>query len=134
MEEQKKDIQGLNEEQRKDLLKLLIKQTLEEKKTVVEDAPNKITLLQQLRESYEDKNSFNAGDVVRWKNKLKNRKLPDYNEPGIIIEVLKEPIINSNEPFGSTYFYEKYDIKVGVLREDSMLTFLFDSSRFELYK
>lgn len=134
MEDIKQEVPELNEEQKKDLLKILLKRTLEDNKNEDIDNPRKIETLKRLKELYEKKYDFKVGDIIRWKNQMKNRKLPEYNEPVILLEILENPIVNSNEQIGSTYFNENNDIKVGLIKENSLLTFYFDSTRFELYE
>jgi hypothetical protein len=134
MEENKLEVPEMNEEQKKDFLKIILKRALEESKTENVDIPKKIETLKQLKELYDRKTDFKKGDIIKWKGQLKNRKLPEYNEPVIILEILENVIYNSDEQIGSTYFNEPMDIKVGIIKDNSFLTFHFDSSRFELYE
>jgi hypothetical protein len=134
MDEKKQELIDLNEDQKKDLLKVLLKNALEDNKKEIIDNPQKIEILKELRNSYEKKYDFKVGDIIRWKNKLKNRKLPEYEEPIIILEILDEPIYNTKEQVGSTYFNEKIDIKIGVIKDNSLLTFYLESARFELFE
>ena len=76
--------------------------------------------------------TFQVGDFVIWKDGLKNRKIPAYNEPCIIIEVLDPPIIDEEETNSSPYFQEKLDVKIGLIYEEkSLFSFYMDSSRFK---
>lgn len=132
MEENKQEvIELISEEQKKDLLKVLLKDVLDEKNQPVSYV--KIDLLTKLKELYEQKVDFKVGDIIKWKDQLKNRKIPDYNEPIIIMEMLEEPFFDTKADVGSAYFNEKYDIKAGILQGDALLTFYFDSNRFELF-
>jgi hypothetical protein len=79
------------------------------------------------------KNLFQVGQLVKWKENLKNRKLPYQNQPAIVVEILAEPITNNQEESGSTYFGETLDIILGILVEDTFLTFYYDRRRFEPY-
>lgn len=133
MEDNKPSLE-ISDEQKKELLKVLLKKALEDKEKENADIPGKIELLRQLSQSYQKINTFKVGDIVKWKDQLKNRKLPDYNEPAIVLEVLEDPIVNTKEQFGSTYFNERFDIKVGVYRDDALLTFYFDKQRFDLFE
>lgn len=133
MEENKNSLE-INDEQKKELLKVLLKKALEDKEKEDSDIPAKIELLKQVAIDYNKENRFECGDIVKWKNHLKNRKLPDYNEPAIILEVLTQPIINASEQFGSTYFNEKFDIKLGIYRDGALMTFYFDKNRFEPFE
>jgi hypothetical protein len=70
---------------------------------------------------------------VKWKENLKNRKLPYQNQPAIVVEILAQPITNNQEESGSTYFGETLDIILGILVDDTFLTFYYDRRRFEPY-
>ena len=81
------------------------------------------------------KESFKVGQLVKWKENLKNRKLPYKNQPAIVVSVLDEPITSSEKDSGSPYFLEILDILLGVLVDDNtLLTFHYDSRRFEAYE
>ncbi|MBD1907142.1 hypothetical protein NDI37_24525 [Funiculus sociatus GB2-A5] len=80
------------------------------------------------------KEFFQVGQLVKWKENLNNRKLPSKNQPAIVVAVLDEPIISSEEESGSPYFLETLDIVLGVLVDNNtFLTFYYDSRRFEAY-
>ncbi|MCT7958971.1 hypothetical protein [Laspinema palackyanum] len=90
--------------------------------------------LQESCLSFLEKQSFKVGQIVRWKNNMKNRKLPYKNQPAIVVAVLNEPIINNLEDSGSPYFRENLDIVLGILvNNNTFLTFYYDSRRFERY-
>ncbi|WP_226590260.1 hypothetical protein [Microseira wollei] len=78
--------------------------------------------------------SFQVGQLVKWKENLKNRKIPYKNQPAIVVAVLDDPIISNEQESGSPYFRESLDIVLGVLVDDNtFLTFYYDSRRFETY-
>lgn len=80
------------------------------------------------------KEVFEVGQVVKWKKDLRNRKLPQKNQPAIVVEILDESIVSKDDESGSPYFLEKLDFVLGVMSSDStFLTFYYDSSRFESY-
>jgi hypothetical protein len=80
------------------------------------------------------KESFEVGQIVKWKENLKNRKLPHKNQPAIVISILEEPVISTDNESGSPYFLETLDIILGIIVDDgSFLTFYYDSKRFEAY-
>jgi hypothetical protein len=80
------------------------------------------------------KESFQVGQLVKWKENLKNRRLPHKNQPAIVVDILDEPIISNEEESGSPYFQENLDIVLGILVEDDIFfTFHYDSRRFEAY-
>ena len=78
------------------------------------------------------KESFEVGQIVKWKNYLKNRKLPHKNQPAIVVNILDEPITSTDNESGSPYFLEKLDIILGIMSDEGIfLTFYYDSRRFE---
>jgi hypothetical protein len=82
--------------------------------------------------SYSSPHNFEPGQLVGWKPFLRNRDLPEYDQPAIVLDVLKEPLIDTTEPTGSPYYRERLDLVLGVLDGDSDLAALHvDGSRFE---
>ena len=78
---------------------------------------------------------FEKGQIVKWKNRMQNKRLPKKNQPAIVVATLDEPIFEDKAPVGSTYYKEPLDIILGVFHDDGgFLTFYHDSRRFELYK
>jgi hypothetical protein len=93
-----------------------------------------ITQLQTAYKTLLKKDSFQVGQLVKWKQNLKNRRIPYRNQPAIVVELLDNPIISSDEESGSPYFRENLDIILGILVDDStFLNFYYDSRRFEAY-
>lgn len=91
----------------------------------------------QLKSAYKNflrKEFFEVGQIVKWKENLKNRKLPHKNQPAIVIAILDEPVISNDDESGSPYFLETLDIILGIIVDDcTFLTFYYDSRRFEAY-
>lgn len=117
------------------LLKLIREKGLsklpEEKQEYSEDYIKK---LKYVCEDFLKKETFQVGQLVKWKKTLKNRKLPYQDQPTIVVAVLDEPITESQEDAGSPYFREPLDIVLGMIDdEDTFLTFYYDSRRFEAY-
>ncbi len=80
------------------------------------------------------KETFEIGQIVKWKNSLKNRRLPHNNQPAIVVEILDEPVVSTEDEVGSPYFLENLNIILGIIVDDgSFLTFYYDSRRFEAY-
>lgn len=129
-------VEGLSEEQKKDLLKSFFKAILNEEEIsskgekVQEVLPD---LLTELRRTYEDKIELRPGDLIQWKNKLKNRKLPKYGDPAIVMEVLESPVLNTHGNVGDSNFNEACDIKIGMYIEDTFVMFYVDGHRFQKY-
>jgi len=74
---------------------------------------------------------FRPGDVVVWKEGCANRKRPKADEPGVILEVLDEPIYGQEKSAGSPYFHEPLDLVIGLLDSDGdLVRYCYDSRRF----
>jgi hypothetical protein len=89
----------------------------------------------RLKASYEAmlaQHTLSKGQLVRWKPGLKNRRLPQKNQPAIVWEILAEPIIQTDKDSGTPYFREPLDIALALLDEDGdLVIFHYDSKRFE---
>jgi hypothetical protein len=93
-----------------------------------------IAQLKSVCKSFLKKESLEVGQIVKWKENLKNRKLPHKNQPAIVIAILYQPVISTDDDFSSPYFLETLDIILGVIVENgTFLTFYYDSRRFEPY-
>lgn len=78
-----------------------------------------------------DIEDFQQGDIVFWKDGLKNRKFPLYGQPGVVVEYFSDEKIVSDEGGGSQYFRELLNIRIGFIHEDGdFVTFYFDPHRF----
>ncbi len=77
------------------------------------------------------KHDFKAGDLVRWKQGLKNKRSPLYDQPAIVIDVLERPLRDTESDAGSPYFGESLDLVLGVLVDMEFLMYHFDKRRFE---
>ena len=90
--------------------------------------------LKSVCKSFLKKESLEVGQIVKWKKNLKNRKLPHKNQPAIVIAILDQPVISTDDVSGSPYFLETLDIILGIIVGDgTFLTFYYDSRRFEPY-
>jgi hypothetical protein len=88
--------------------------------------------LRNLFGSFTTPHTFRVGDIVRWKQGMKNRKRPAYGEPAIVVELLSEPVSDSTDESGSPYFRENLDVVLGVIDSDGdLITFHYDRRRFE---
>lgn len=82
------------------------------------------------------RHTFNPGDLVTWKPGLKNRRVPRSNQPAVVLDVLTEPVFDSERDSGSPYFREPLDIVLGVFIDEGphrgdFLNWHFDSRRFQ---
>ena len=81
-----------------------------------------------------DEESISTGDLVEWKDGLKNRKKPLYGQPAIVIEVLDEFIYDNNVDSGSPYYKEELKLVLGILDNDNDLQrFYYELKRFKKY-
>lgn len=94
--------------------------------------------IQELKKSYEayiSNDSLSTGDIVSWKTGMRNRTLPNYKQPAIVIERLQYPIFDESQNAGSQYFHEPLDLRVGFLDDSNQfVTYFYDSRRFEKYR
>lgn len=94
--------------------------------------------IQELKKSYEayiSNESLSTGDVVSWKPGMRNRTLPNYRQPAIVIEKLQYPIFDDSQNAGSQYFHEPLDLWVGFLDDNNQFViYFYDSHRFEKYR
>ncbi len=92
-----------------------------------------IQLLKECVVNYNRETSFKAGDIVQWKSGLKNKKIPVYNQPCIVVEVLSDVLFDLEAPIASPYYNETLSIKLGMIAEnEEFFTFYYDKSRFEV--
>jgi len=92
--------------------------------------------LRSLGESYLIANSYNPGELLQWKEGLKDAKWPDYSEPVVVLEVA--PGRRSSGTDSDNHHNEPADIRVGVLHNESkhgqmLYGYWMDSNRFEPY-
>lgn len=79
--------------------------------------PPQASIAAALRERFDSLRQphvFAPGELVTWKTGLKNRGIPAYGYPAVIIDVLETPIRDTEESSGCTYFREPLDVIVGV--------------------
>jgi len=94
----------------------------------------------EVRAAYDALNqvhAFKPGDLVMWKEGLRNKLSPLRGEPAIVLEVLESPLYDVNAPADSSAFLEPLDISLGVIKYEgdtgSLIVFHFDSRRFQPY-
>ena len=79
------------------------------------------------------KRTFDEGDLVTWKQGLKNGRYPQKNYPAIVTRVYEKPISRSDMESGSNHFREPLDLVILVDTGDEVSEFHVDSRRFKLY-
>ena len=77
---------------------------------------------------------FRPGQIVQWKSGMKNRLIPAYGEPAIVMEVLNPPVFDTNKELDGTSLYrEPLYLVLGIQDVDGdFLTFHYDGRRFEV--
>lgn len=78
-------------------------------------------------------NHFTKGQLVQWKEGLKNKATPAYGQPVIVVDVLKKPVFDFGENSdGSQYINEPLTLVAGIIAENGdFLCYHFDGRRFE---
>jgi hypothetical protein len=88
--------------------------------------------LRSAHHSYAQDHTFTPGQIVQWKPRLRNKRLPEYGQPAIVMQVLAEAIINTGEPADSPYYREPLTLVLGMLDgAGDLACFYFDAQRFE---
>ncbi len=86
---------------------------------------------------FNDMNSsceFSTGDLVTWKQGLKNGRYPQKNYPAIVTRIYSKPISRSDMESGSNHFREPLDLVILVDTGDEVSEFHVDSRRFKRYE
>ncbi len=83
-----------------------------------------------------DESEFKEGQLVEWKEGLKNKLRPRLREPAIVMELLKKPQFDTERDSGTPYFREPLDMVVGVVEENegNLLCFHVDKRRFKPFE
>jgi hypothetical protein len=118
-------------------LAAMVEQLADEKvrQRTISRTPEYIKKLREAHQAISESHQFEAGDLVKWKPNLKNKRKPDYDSPVIVVEILRDPIIPEDQGSGSAYFREPLDLLVGLLDEDEELVIIHvDSRRFAPYE
>ena len=130
-----KKFSNLDEIESKELIKSLIQDALLENSSGNLSIDDKLNLLKKCSNALNTKQLFKIGDFVQWKPNLKNRAMPDYNEPMIVVDLIDEPIFDEEEGPSSVYYNEPLDIILGMIDEDDeFITFFYDSRRIQKFK
>ncbi len=91
--------------------------------------------LAELARALDTSHTFQKGQFVRWKTGLKNRKMPAFNEPVIVREVLAAPVFDgcdSARCAGSPDFGEPLTLVLAIVDPDGdFVEFRYDGRRFE---
>lgn len=130
-----KQLSNLNESESKELIKSLIHSALSENESEHLTIKEKLQRLKDCKDAINIKHNFKVGDIVKWKPNLKNKTMPEYGEPLIVLELLEKPFFDKDEGPSSPYFNEPLDIVLGLIADEGeFISFYFDSRRFEPFK
>ena len=84
--------------------------------------------LKQAFETFNQKNTFKPGDIVKWKPGMKHKR---SDGPFIVVEVLDGPIVDTENGAGTPYFREPLDLVLGSFLNGDFVTFYYDSRRMQ---
>ena len=84
--------------------------------------------LKQAFETFNQKNTFKPGDIVKWKPGMKHKR---SEGPFIVVKVLDEPIVDAVSEAGSAYFREPLDLVLGSFLNGDFVIFHYDSRRVQ---
>jgi len=101
-----------------------------ETKIYISEPNEYIEKLEKRAASLKEVSSFNVGDIVCWKDGLKNKRLPDYRQPCIVLSILIPPITDDDDKS----YTEILTVELGFIAEaDEFFSFKYDGNRFRLF-
>ncbi|WP_419797586.1 MAG: hypothetical protein ACNI26_14970 [Terasakiella sp.] len=86
-------------------------------------------LLENRFKTFTEKETFESGDKVQWKNGLRNKGGLKYSDTAIVINTIHPPIFDASKDSGSPYFQEPLDILIAFLDDDNDFITLHADSR-----
>lgn len=112
----------------------LQRQQLQAERLKYEDAASQhdyVELLAEVGAAYISPHEFKPGDLVQWREHMRNRAYPHYGRPAIVVGEPKNRRLNVSV-FGGTDETTQDDILVGFLDGDlDLVVSLVDSHRFQ---
>jgi len=90
--------------------------------------------LVKLQRSYAEVNRFRVGDLVMWKDGMRNRRSPGYGQVVIVSAVYDSISYGPEKSSGSPYFREPETMKIAFIDEDDgeFMEFCVDKQRFRI--
>lgn len=77
--------------------------------------------------------AFKVGDLITWKDGLRNKKHPQEGQVAAVTEVFRDPVLDPTTEAGNPYFREPLSIKAAVLDSDGdLMEVHLDSRRMRL--
>ncbi len=99
----------------------------EEEAPYIKEPTKYLEELGKRQKSYEDAATFSMGNIIIWKDGMKNKRLPEYAQPCIVMRI-------NNPPVYDTDIHEFLNIVLGFITDGDFLTFSYDSKRFKILK
>ena len=128
-----KILNSSDQKMKEDLLRALL--SAQSKPNVVVSVEEMVLKLKSSREEYTKETNFKAGDIVEWKPFMRNRNLPLYNQPAIVIEQLSNPLFDEKQSSGSHLFQEPLNLKLGIIIDNGYFqVFHYDKQRFKIFE
>ncbi|WP_143100183.1 hypothetical protein [Variovorax sp. 770b2] len=84
--------------------------------------------------AYDDLHSFIKGDLVTWKEGLRDRLHPEPGWPAIVLDVFIDPVVDPVQDSQSSSYRREFDMLCGVVIDGAMYTFHFESRRLKKYE
>ncbi|MCK5720730.1 MAG: hypothetical protein KAH84_12395 [Thiomargarita sp.] len=102
----------------------------------IENVPEHINKLCMAKDEFNKVYDFKSGELVVWKQGLKNKIKPALNEPAIVMQILDIPLRDQGEQdSGTPYFNEPLDLGLGLIDNNGDFNiFHYDKRRFEPYQ
>jgi len=99
--------------------------------TRMDAPPRKVALLRERYELFTTEEHFEVGDIVTWKEGLRNKKHPEPGTAGIVVKILDDVLYDNHAGSGTPYFNEPLSIVIGIIDDDGdFMCFHTDSRRF----
>jgi len=115
-----------------DILEVIRKAKSSSNSAAEREKLNTAERLVTLQRSYAEPSRFRVGDLVMWKNGMRNRRLPNYGQVVIVSAVHDCVLYNAEKSAGSPYFKEPETIKIAFVDEDDgeFVEFCMDAQRY----
>jgi len=101
-----------------------------EKKEVdsyVSEPTEHIERLKKRANSLSNVSDLEVGEIVIWKDGLKNKRYPNYGQPAIVLNKIDPPLVDDDVSFN-----EILNIRLGfIVEDDEFFTFNYDGNRFK---
>jgi len=114
-------------------LEEMLKRALADDKDEQETGSISTDELVKLAARYLEPNEFRTGDMVVWKDGMKNKMRPAYGQPVVVVELIN--LRNTSEHYGSQHWGQPETIRCAFVDNDGeFLTFPCDGNRFKHYE